>query len=76
MRHKPDRTIDLTLQHCPFTILETGKTLKTMQSGQILEILSDSESLVGDLEAWCEGIGEELLGAETGEIIRIYVRKR
>jgi TusA-related sulfurtransferase len=76
MRYKPDRTIDLTLKQCPFTILEIGGALKTMQSGQILEILSAAGALADDVGAWCAATGEELLGAETADGVRIYVRKR
>jgi TusA-related sulfurtransferase len=76
MPHRPDRTLDLTGKACPFTLLEIGNALRTLEPGQILEAVSDSEAFPGDVEAWCAGIGEEFIGAEVGDEIRVCLRKR
>jgi tRNA 2-thiouridine synthesizing protein A len=75
MGNKPDRTIDLTGKQCPFTILEIGKILRTLQPGQVLEVLADSDALTDDVKAWCAGVGEEFIGAEVQDGIRVYLRK-
>jgi len=38
---KIDKVFDISGMICPYTVLETREALKLMDSGQILEILSD-----------------------------------
>jgi tRNA 2-thiouridine synthesizing protein A len=38
---KIDQTIDISGKICPYTVMEARDTLKTLESGQVLEILSD-----------------------------------
>lgn len=36
-----DKTIDISGKVCPYTVMDTRKTLKAMDIGQILEVLID-----------------------------------
>jgi tRNA 2-thiouridine synthesizing protein A len=36
-----DKVYDISGKICPYTVLETRETLKTLEVGQVLEILSD-----------------------------------
>jgi tRNA 2-thiouridine synthesizing protein A len=75
MDAKPDRTLDLRGKECPFTILEVGKALETLESGDLLRVISDRESIIEDLRAWCEGTGTEFVKATAQDNIDIHLRK-
>jgi tRNA 2-thiouridine synthesizing protein A len=71
-----DETLDVLGLYCPAPILHTGKKLAEMETGQVLEVLSDDEGIKKDMPAWCESTGNEFLGLEEqGDQIRVYVRK-
>jgi tRNA 2-thiouridine synthesizing protein A len=36
-----DKMIDISGKICPYTVMETRDTLKTMESGELLEVISD-----------------------------------
>ncbi len=36
-----DKMIDISGKICPYTVMETRDTLKTMASGELLEVISD-----------------------------------
>lgn len=38
---KIDKTIDISGKICPYTVMEARDTLKTLEAGQVLEVLSD-----------------------------------
>lgn len=71
-----DETLDVLGLYCPAPILHTGRKLGEMQSGQVLEVLSDDEGIKADMPAWCDSTGNEFLGIEDeGNVIRVYVKK-
>ncbi|MEW5768488.1 MAG: sulfurtransferase TusA family protein [bacterium] len=38
---KIDKVVDITGKICPYTVMEARDALKTMESGQILEVVTD-----------------------------------
>jgi tRNA 2-thiouridine synthesizing protein A len=71
-----DETLDCRGQFCPMPILETKKKMKSMESGQILEILGTDSGTVRDLPAWCKRTGNEYLGYEEREgVYHFFVKK-
>ena len=36
-----DKTVDISGAICPYTVMETRDALKTMEAGQVLELISD-----------------------------------
>ena len=74
---KPTRTIDTSGQCCPVPMVETNRTIKIMQPGDVLEVISTDIGSRMDIPAWCERTGHELLRVEEeGKTYRFYVRKR
>ena len=48
---KPDLSLDLRGEHCPYNAIATLETLRTMQPGQLLEVVTDcSQSFHGITE--------------------------
>jgi len=73
---KPDATLDCFGLLCPMPIIQTAKKIKELRVGEVLEILSTDEGIVGDMPAWCKMTGQEYLGLEKdGDVYRVYVRK-
>ena len=73
---KPDATLDCFGLLCPMPIIQTAKKIKELSVGEVLEILSTDEGIVGDMPAWCKMTGQEYLGLEKdGDVYRVYVRK-
>jgi TusA-related sulfurtransferase len=47
-----------------------------MRSGEVLEVLSDDEGIVEDLEVWCRRTGNRLLAlTREGDVFRGLVQK-
>lgn len=73
---KADITIDCIGLYCPMPIVNTTKQIKTMQSGQILEVVADDEGIKQDMPAWAKMTGNEFLGIEAeGNKYHVFVRK-
>lgn len=58
-------SIDLSGLNCPLPILRTKKTLATMASGDVLEVIATDPAAPGDFEAFCRQTGHVLLASET-----------
>ncbi len=43
LRGKVAKTVDIRGQICPYTLIETRDALKALESGQVLEVISDYE---------------------------------
>lgn len=65
------QTLDARGLNCPLPILRTKKTINTMDSGEVLEVLSTDPGSVKDLDAFCSQTGNEMLSTEesNGEFI-------
>ncbi|MFC2969625.1 sulfurtransferase TusA family protein [Acidimangrovimonas pyrenivorans] len=65
-----DQVLDAKGLNCPLPILRTKKALKTMETGQTLEIQATDPGAVKDFEAFCRTTGNELV--EQGESGGVY----
>ncbi|MFA5105254.1 MAG: sulfurtransferase TusA family protein [Candidatus Margulisiibacteriota bacterium] len=73
---KADVSIDCFGLLCPMPIIETGKKMKELKIGQVLEVLSTDEGIKSDMPAWCKTTGNECLGVEESDgEFRAYVKK-
>ncbi len=74
---EPHHTIDTMGLLCPLPIIKTAKKIKTINVGEVLEVLSDDGVIRIDMPAWCLSTGHEYLGYEEngGGMYRVYVRK-
>jgi tRNA 2-thiouridine synthesizing protein A len=54
-------TLDTLGLKCPQPILKIAVKAKELQSGDVLEVLSDCHSFPDDLKKWCEKTGKTLL---------------
>jgi TusA-related sulfurtransferase len=71
-----DKVQDSVGQLCPMPIAFLAKNMRTMETGQVLEIQADDEGARADVPAWCEQTGNEYLGEEQADgYTRYFVRK-
>jgi len=74
---KADVTADIVYMMCPMHLLKLQELIKTLEPGQVLEILTDYDGALEDIPSWCEKTGNEFLGIEeTEDFYRFYIRKR
>jgi TusA-related sulfurtransferase len=57
-------------------IVQTAERVKSLQVGEVLEVLADDRGIENDMPAWCKATGHEFLGIEEddGEY-RVYVKR-
>lgn len=74
----PDKTLDVRGLACPMPTLKTGKAMKSMELGQIIEVLGTDPGTKKDMPKFAIKSGNEWLGAieEEGEsFYRFFLKK-
>ncbi len=70
------KTVDARGTACPGPLLEAKKAIGTINSGEIMEILSADEGTKRDIPKWANKKGHEYLGTvEESGFFKIYLRK-
>ncbi|WP_127492552.1 sulfurtransferase TusA family protein [Paenibacillus glycanilyticus] len=73
---KTDLTVDTKGMACPMPIVKAKKALDSLQSGQVMEVLSTDKGSINDFQAWVKQTKHELLSYEEDNgIYKFYVRK-
>ncbi|GHA07148.1 hypothetical protein GCM10008090_16140 [Arenicella chitinivorans] len=71
--------LDTRGTRCPIPLLRAKQALKTMQPGELLEVLSTDPSAKGDFDAMLRHLPHEMVlhsqMAETPVVDRIVIRK-
>ena len=72
-----DQQVDARGLACPMPIVKTAQAIKTMASGQVLEVLATDAGAVKDFAAWSKSTGNELLESsqDAGTYRFLIVRK-
>ena len=71
-----DQVLDAKGLNCPLPILRAKKALKTIESGQVLKVLSTAPGSVADFSAFCRTTGNELVEqSEDGGVYTNLIRK-
>jgi tRNA 2-thiouridine synthesizing protein A len=71
-----DQTLNAEGLNCPLPILRAKKTLKGMNSGQVLEISATDPGSVADMAAFCKQTGNELLSSDNeADVYKFEIRK-
>ena len=70
------RQLDTSGKCCPMPIVETNVAMKTIHSGEVLEIVATDPGTRTDIPSWCERTGNILVDTnETDGVLHYYVRK-
>lgn len=71
-----DQVLDCSGMSCPMPILKTKKAVDSMQTGQILNMISTDPGSIPDVEAWAKKTGNEVLRSEEKDGKYIFFIKR
>lgn len=76
MQYTVDKTLDAKGISCPMPSVKTALALEQMETGQVIEVLTDDPVSKRDLPLWAQNTGNELLEMkEEDKVIKIYLRK-
>jgi tRNA 2-thiouridine synthesizing protein A len=71
------KSVDARGTACPGPLLEAKKAIGTINSGDIMEVLSADEGTKKDIPKWCSKQGHEFLGTlEESGYFKIYMKKQ
>jgi TusA-related sulfurtransferase len=72
-----DVVIDTKGLACPMPIVKAKKALDSLESGQVMEVLSTDKGSVNDFQAWVKQTNHELIKhEEENGVFRFYVKKK
>ena len=70
------QTLDVRGQACPLPIVRASQAIKTLDSGQTLEVLATDRGALSDFPAWSKTTGNELVEqTEDNGVFRFVLRK-
>jgi len=72
-------TLDLRRLLCPLPVIRTQDRIKTLSSGDVLEVTCTDPGVLSDIPAWCRINGHQIIDTTTqnNEItITIEVKKQ
>ena len=73
---KADHFLDATGLSCPMPIVKTRNAMKTLASGEILEVQTTDKGAIADLAAWTKSGGHELLEqSESENVYTFFIKK-
>ncbi|MDA8172715.1 MAG: sulfurtransferase TusA family protein [Nitrospiraceae bacterium] len=73
---KADVTADIVYMMCPMHLLKLEEMMRTLDRGQILEIMTDYDGALEDIPQWCAKTGNEFLGIEENpDYYKFFIRK-
>ena len=74
---KPDEKLDVRGLSCPMPVLKTGKAMKNMEPGQILEVMGTDPGSKNDMPKVAKKSGNEWLGVRDDDegFYRFYLKK-
>lgn len=69
--------VDAKGLNCPMPIVKTAQAIKTIASGETVEVLATDAGSVKDFAAWSKTTGNELIEQTTdGGVFRFVLRKK
>jgi tRNA 2-thiouridine synthesizing protein A len=70
-------TLDAKGLKCPMPIVRTAQAIKTLTSGQLLEVLATDPGAVADFAAWSRSTGHALVASSVdGGVYRFIIRRK
>ncbi|MCP3993278.1 MAG: sulfurtransferase TusA family protein [Actinomycetia bacterium] len=76
MSDAADQVLDCTGLACPLPIVKTAKAIKTIEVGQVLELLATDPGVEPDMNAWARRTKNELLKIEKdGDVFHVFIRR-
>ncbi|MBF0289308.1 MAG: sulfurtransferase TusA family protein [SAR324 cluster bacterium] len=71
-----DQTLNCNNLNCPMPIVQIGKTIKTLKTGNTIEVTATDPAFEADVRAWTKKTGHELVSFSDGEIKTALIEKK
>lgn len=72
----PDKTLQAEGLRCPEPVMMIRKTIRSMQSGEVLLILADDPATKRDVPSFCEHMDHHLLQSQTDSLpFQYWIKK-
>lgn len=72
-----DQVVEAQNLLCPLPILRAKKALSTMESGQVLKVITTDPKAMGDFQAFCAQSKNELIAqSDRDETTEHYIKRR
>ena len=73
---EPDLTLEAEGLRCPEPVMMIRKTIRQMQSGQVLLIIADDPATQRDVPSFCEHMDHQLVGRQVEQLpYQYWIRK-
>ncbi len=70
-----DQVLDCIGLACPLPVVKTAQAVKSLASGQVLELLATDAGVEPDMRAWSSRTGNDLLSVtKQGDVFHILIR--
>ncbi|KMK77985.1 sulfurtransferase TusA family protein [Alkalihalobacillus pseudalcaliphilus] len=70
------KVLDAKGMACPMPIVKTKKEMKSLNTGEILEVQATDQGALKDFDAWSQSTGHELLQTkEENGVITFHIKK-
>jgi tRNA 2-thiouridine synthesizing protein A len=70
------QVLDCKGLQCPLPVIKTAQAIKTIEPGEILELLATDPGVEPDMKAWTTRTGNELLGIERrDDAFHVLIRR-
>ena len=73
MSYEIAHTIDARESYCPGPLMELVKTIKQMETGEVVSLLSSDEGSVVDIPAWAEKANHKMLEIKEDDGFRHFI---
>ncbi len=71
-----DQVLDCTGMAGPLPVVKTSQAIKTIEAGQVLELLATDPGVEPDMKAWTSRTGNELLGiTSSAGVFHVLIRR-
>lgn len=68
--------VDCTGMQCPLPVVKTAQAIKSLEPGQLLELLATDPGVTPDMEAWSRRTKNELVDiTKDGDVFHVLIRK-
>jgi tRNA 2-thiouridine synthesizing protein A len=76
MTEAPAHVLDCKGLQCPLPVIKTAQAIKTIEPGEVLELLATDPGVEPDMKAWTSRTGNELLGIERqADAFHVRIRR-
>ena len=72
----PDKVLDARGLQCPMPVVKTSQEIKSIEVGQILQVLATDPGSMADIAAWSKSTGNELLSMGKDDAVFVFYIKK